>query len=218
MTCPRNVRCEDPVTQEAQALTQMLDSGRSSVQVADALRADSYNMSPNDFNRLIRTIQGTERQDLGDNLVVDRDGNLIIDRGEQQGFVVATRDFDHRQRYADQQRRAGHPGAGGRPDQPGRNSVADGAVHAGIGAITGAAIDGKKGAIAGGIGGLGNVLIDKIGGENQRDPVTDTVVKGTVGAGIGALINGRKGAIAGGAGSVVPNVVDQVIRPERKRN
>jgi hypothetical protein len=88
----------------------------------------------------------------------------------------------------------------------------DGVVHAGIGAVTGAAIDGKKGAIAGGAGGLGNVIVDQIGGPNQRDPVTDTVVKGAIGAAIGAAIDGKKGAIAGGAGSVVPNVIDRAVR------
>lgn len=218
MSCRPNYEC-DPVKQEARTLAHMLDSGRQTGEVADALRADSYNMSPRDFNRLVSEISHHDRRDRGDNLVTDRDGNLIIDNG-RQGFVVATRDFDSRQAQYQQ-----HPGhhrgqqGWGRQDQayPERDPVLNGVVHVGIGAVVGAVVDGKKGAIAGGAGGLGNVVIDGISGPENRDPVADVVVKGAVGAGIGAIIDGKDGAVAGGLGSVAPNIIDRIFNGQRKR-
>ncbi|MBZ0188695.1 MAG: hypothetical protein K8F91_20785 [Candidatus Obscuribacterales bacterium] len=220
MTCQRNFGCADPIQAEANDLAQMLDNGRNTGRVADALRADSYNMAPRDFNRLVNEIQYRDRPDRGDNLVIDQAGNLIIDNGSQ-GFVVATRDFDNQQRYAASQRQQHQPGFSGHQQhgrtepvyqgQQQRDIVVDGVVHTGIGAVTGAIINGKKGAIAGGVGGLGNVVVDNVGGPNNRDPVTDTVVKGAIGAGIGAIIDGKDGAISGAAGSVVPNVIDRIF-------
>ncbi|MGD9683613.1 MAG: hypothetical protein AB7W16_20805 [Candidatus Obscuribacterales bacterium] len=214
----------------------MLDSGRHTGEVADALRADSYNMSPRDFNRLVTEINHHDRRDRGDNLVTDRQGNLIIDTG-RQGFVVATRDFDIRQARLRQQHghhrgqqgwgrqenhgQYGQYGQFEQPGQPGpyyaeRDPVLNGVVHVGIGAVVGAAVDGKKGAIAGGAGGLGNVVIDGISGQQNRDPVADVVVKGIVGAGIGAAIDGKDGAVAGGLGSVAPNIIDRIFSGKKR--
>lgn len=199
----------DPVEQESQVLTRMLDSGRQTEQVANALREDSYNMSPREFNRLVNSMQQRERQDYGDDIYRDRSGNVIISTGEKQ-VIVATRDFDIAQRSAD--RRHGHgdqhnrAGAGNQ-----RDAVTDGVVNGAIGAGIGAVIDGKKGAIAGGAAGVGNVIVDRVGGANNRDDVTDTVVKGAIGAGVGAVIDGKKGAIAGGAGSVGASVIDKIF-------
>ena len=194
----------DHVDRKAQELSRMLDSGNQSGQVADALRRDSFDMNPRDFDSLVNTIRRMERKDRGDNLVVAQNGDLIIDTG-RQGYVVATRDFEMNH-ARDRQAR-------GTRGQNQRNDVlVDGVVHGGIGAVTGAIINGKKGAIAGGVGGVGNVIVDEVGGKDTRDPVTDTVVKGAIGAGIGAIIDGKKGAAAGAAGSIVPNIADRVLR------
>lgn len=199
----------DPVEREAQHLTRLLDSGRHTDEVANALRQDSYNMNPRDFNRMVNSMRNNDNRRVGDNLDVDRNGNLIIDNG-RQGFVVATRDFDERQRYA-QHHHGRHEQYDERYGRADRDAVTDGVVNGAIGAVTGAAIDGRKGAIAGAAGGIGNVIVDRVGGPNNRDEVTDVVVKGAIGAGIGAVIDGKKGAIAGGAGSVVPNIVDKIF-------
>ncbi|MCA9804632.1 MAG: hypothetical protein KC777_21830 [Cyanobacteria bacterium HKST-UBA02] len=230
MSCRQNYEC-DPVKQEARSLSHMLDSGRHTGEVADALRADSYNMSSRDFNRLVTEISHHDRRDRGDNLVTDRQGNLVIDTGHQ-GFVVATRDFDMRQAQYRQQHGHHHgqqawgrqgPGQFGQPGQyeqgnyyDQRDPVLNGVVHVGIGAVVGAAVDGKKGAIAGGAGGLGNVIIDGISGQQNRDPVADVAVKGIVGAGIGAAIDGKDGAVAGGLGSVAPNIIDRIFSGKRR--
>ncbi len=201
----------DPVEREAHDLTRMLDSGRQTEQVANALREDSYNMAPRDFNRLVNSMQRTERQDYGDDIYRDRSGNVVISTGERQ-VVVATRDWEmahrgshERQSSHDQHNRGGHQ----------RDAVTDGVVNGAIGAGIGAVIDGKKGAIAGGAAGVGNVVIDHVAGPNQRDPVADTVLKGAVGAGIGAIVDGKKGAIAGGAGSVGASVIDNLFNKKR---
>jgi hypothetical protein len=207
----------DPIEREAHQLTRMLDSGRQTDDVMHALRADSYNMNPRDFNRMVNMMRNCDNKDMGDNLEIDRAGNLIIDNG-RNGFVVATRDHD--QRVAEEQRR--HDGYGrwderydprygrngGRNE---RDAVTDGVVNGAIGAATGAAIDGRKGAIAGAAGGIGNVIVDRAGGPSNRDDVTDVVVKGAIGAGVGAVIDGKRGAIAGGAGSVGANIIDKIF-------
>ncbi|MBK9145438.1 MAG: hypothetical protein IPM23_23435 [Candidatus Melainabacteria bacterium] len=216
MSCRPNYEC-DPVRQEARTLADMLDTGRQTGEVADALRADSYDMSPRDFKRLVTEISRHDRRDRGDNLVIDRDGNLIIDNG-RQGYVVATRDFDTRQPEQRQSRARHEPN--GQYDQgvyPVRDPVLNGVVHAGIGAVVGAAVNGRRGAIAGGAGGLGNVVIDGISSPENRDPVADVVVKGAVGAGIGAIIDGKDGAVAGGLGSVAPNIIDRIFNGQRRR-
>lgn len=222
--CNNNRRC-DPIEREASDLARRLDTGRQSDNVAAALRDDSYNMSPRDFNRLVNLMNAYDNKRMGDNLENDRFGNLVIDKGRGEAFVVATRDYDDRQRWANNQRyddRHDHRRNGRYDDRyddrygqnypnNGRDAITDGVVNGAIGAVTGAAIDGKKGAIAGAAGGVGNVIVDRVGGQNNRDPVTDVVVKGAIGAGIGAAIDGKKGAIAGGAGSVVPNVIDRIF-------
>lgn len=219
--CNNNRRC-DPIENEARDLARKLDTGRMTDNVAASLRDDSYNMSPREFNRLVNLMHAYDNKRMGDNIANDRFGNLIIDKGRGEAFVVATRDYDEQQRWANNNHRyddrhdhrhddryddrygRGYPNNG-------RDAITDGVVNGAIGAATGAAIDGKKGAIAGAAGGIGNVVVDRVGGPNNRDPVTDVVVKGVIGAGIGAAIDGKKGAIAGGAGSVVPNIVDQIF-------
>lgn len=228
----------DPVEQEARDLTRRLDSGRQTNQVANALREDSYNMSPREFNRLVTLMQHNERPNFGDDIYRDRQGNVVIDTGNRQ-LVVATREFDrqnHRgmpgQRHDDRDNRGAYDQRDGSYDQRdgrydqrdgrygqrdgrlngGRDAVTDGVVNGAIGAGVGAAIDGGRGAIAGGAGGIGNVIVDRVGGgRNDRDPVADAVVKGAIGAGVGAAIDGKKGAISGAAGSLIPNVLDRVI-------
>lgn len=210
----RNDR-RDPVEREAEHLTRLLDTGRHTEDVANALRQDSYNMNPRDFNRMVGIMRNCDDKRVGDNIEVDRKGNLVIDNG-RNGFVVATRDFDERVAAANHRRdeRGNWDERYDRDDRHGRNerdAVTDGVVHGAIGAMTGSAIDGRRGAIAGAAGGIGNVIVDRAGGRNHRDDVEDVVVKGAIGAGIGAIIDGRKGAIAGGAGSVVPNIVDKIF-------
>jgi hypothetical protein len=207
----------DQIEREGRDLARRLDTGRQTEEVAGALRDDSYNMSPRDFARLVNTMRNYDNKRTGDNIEIDRNGNIVLDTG-RQGLVVATRDFDQQQRMAN---RGHHDNRGGYDDRGGydnrgrqnngRDAVTDGVVNGAIGAVTGGAIDGRKGAIAGAAGGIGNVIVDRAGGPNNRDEVTDVVVKGAIGAGIGAVIDGKKGAIAGGAGSVVPNVIDKIF-------
>lgn len=209
-----NSNC-DPVEQEARQLTRMLDSGAETREVAAALREDSYNMSPANFNRMVNQMMRNERKNCGDDLYQDRDGNLIIDGRRGQEFVVATRDFDVRQQAAREQhghRQYGHHDRRGND----RDAVTDGVVNGAIGAVIGGAIDGKKGAIAGGAAGVGNVIVDRAGGRNNRDDVTDVVVKGAIGAGIGAVIDGGKGAKAGAAGSVGASIIDKLFNKHER--
>lgn len=227
-----DVRNSDPVLEEAHDLTRRLDSGRQTAQVANALRDDSYNMSPREFNRLVTLMQNNERRNVGDDIYRDRQGNVVIDTGNRQ-LIVATQDFDrqhnrpmaHRRDDRDDRYDRNARGDGryderdGRYDERngrsrnGRDAVTDGVVNGAIGAGIGAAIDGGRGAIAGGAGGIGNVIVDRAnGGRNDRDPVGDAVVKGAIGAGIGAAIDGKKGAISGAAGSLIPNILDRVIK------
>lgn len=226
----------DPIKSEADRLTRMLDSGRATEEVAQALREDSYNMTRTDFNKLVRTMSSQDQKQYGDNICTDRDGNVVIDTGRDQ-LIIATRDWDnrHASRVPRQNDRRDHDyvrhddrydrrddryernrdydyerHGNGRRDN-GRDAVTDGVVNGAIGAVVGGAIDGKKGAIAGGLGGVGNVVIERSNRDHGRTDVEDFVVKGAVGAGIGAIVNGKKGAIAGAAGSVGANAIDKIF-------
>jgi hypothetical protein len=203
--CNRNC---DPVEAEARSLSRMLDSGRQTEQVANALREDSYNMSPRDFSRLVGLMSQTERKNQGDDIYQDRNGNVIIDTGRQD-IVVATRDFDMQNRNNGQARHDGRYGNNGRGNN--RDAITDGVVNSAIGAVTGGIINGEKGAIAGGAAGVANVVVDRVGGPNNRDEVTDVVVKGAIGAGIGAVIDGKRGAVSGAAGSGAASVIDKIF-------
>jgi hypothetical protein len=71
--------------------------------------------------------------------------------------------------------------------------------------VAGAAIDNRKGAIAGGAGAIAGDVVRRNGGTGDR--VTDTVVQGVTGAVVGAAIDGGKGAKAGAVGAILPGVL-----------
>ncbi len=98
-----------------------------------------------------------------------------------------------------------------------QNGVNDVVINGVVGAAAGAAVDGRKGAIAGGAGAVAGKVIDNMGG-GTGSVVGDTVVKGVVGAVIGGAIDGNKGAKAGAAGSVAGSVLDIFRNRENPNN
>lgn len=226
MSCDRNQPCRpDPIEDEARAIGRLLDN-RQGEQAANYLREDSYNMPPAVFNKLVNRVMENDRQGTGNDLYRDR-GDLVIDMRDRNGnqLVVATRDFDaqrgrvanhrrvddrwnnpydHQPRYEQQQR--GYDPRNGQQ----RDVVTDTVVQGVVGAAAGAAINGRKGALAGGAGAVAGKMVDQIGGPNNRDAVTDTVVKGVVGGVVGGAIDGNKGAKAGAAGAVLGNILERM--------
>jgi hypothetical protein len=155
-------RRPDPIEREANQLTRLMDSGRHTEEVANALRQDSYNMNPRDFNQLVRIMQNCDNKDRGDNIEVDRHGNIVLDDG-RRGMVVATRDWEEEQRYAREHHR--HRDGRQLDNEDLQDAVVKGAVGAGIGAI----IDGKKGAIAGGVGAVTSDVLGHIFKRRERE-------------------------------------------------
>ena len=222
MSCERNQPCRpDPIEDEARAIGRLLDN-RQGEQAANYLREDSYNMPPAVFNRLVNRVMANDRQGTGNDLYSDR-GDLVIDMRNQRGdqIVVATRDYDanhgrvaHHRRVDDRWKQPYEQprydqrqvmGPNGR-----RDVVSDTVIQGVVGAAAGAAIDGRRGAVAGGAGAVAGKMVDQIGGPNNRDAVTDTVVKGVVGAAIGGAVDGNKGAKAGAAGAILGNIIDRM--------
>lgn len=212
----QNNRGRDSVERRAESLTDMLDSGRQTTEVANALREDSYNMSPRDFSRMVSLMQNNERTKVGDDIYKDRTGNVVLDTGNQQ-VVVATRDWDVQNQSArngdnrDDRDSRGERNQRGRQGNGTRETIRDGIVNGAIGAAIGGVMEGKKGLLIGGIAGASGTVVDKVG-ENNRDTITDIAVKGGIGAGIGAIIGDSRGAGVGAAAGTGAAILDKVLK------
>jgi len=226
MSCDRYNPCPDPKFEIARDIAGNLDSHRTE-QAAEKMRDASYGMTQRDFRDTMNIVRQMERRGVGDDVYVNQQGFFVIDTGRQQ-LTVATRDYDQRMAAMRQNDRYGHNPQDGRyPDQrypqermpQGRqqNGVNDTVINGVVGAAAGAAVDGRRGAIAGGAGAVAGKVIDNMGG-GTGSAVGDTVVKGVVGAVIGGAIDGNKGAKAGAVGSVAGSVLDIFRNRENPNN
>lgn len=226
MSCDRYNPCPDPKVETARNIASDLDR-HNTESAAQTMREASYGMSARDFRETIGMARNMERRGVGDDLYINQQGLLIIDTGRQQ-LTVATRDYDQRMAAARQQDRYNqYPQDGRYPDQrypqermpQGRqqSGVNDTVINGVVGAAAGAAVDGRRGAIAGGAGAVAGKVIDNMGG-GTGSAVGDTVVKGVVGAVIGGAIDGNKGAKAGAVGSVAGSVLDIFRNRENPNN
>jgi len=226
MSCDRFNPCPDPKVETARNIASDLDR-HNTESAAQTMREASYGMSARDFRETIGMARNMERRGVGDDLYINQQGLLIIDTGRQQ-LTVATRDYDQRMAAARQNDRYGHHPQDGRhpqnnypqdrlPQGRQQNGVNDVVINGVVGAAAGAAVDGRKGAIAGGAGAVAGKVIDNMGG-GTGSVVGDTVVKGVVGAVIGGAIDGNKGAKAGAAGSVAGSVLDIFRNRENPNN
>lgn len=209
MTChhDRDFDRSDPLLQEAQHIAGALDSSQHA-EAGNALRADSYNMSSQNFAQLVRTIQQMERRDTGDNLVVAPNGDLIIDTG-RQNFVVATRDYDNRQNHQQQQ-----PYRQQRMDQrySRRDPVTGILTDSAIGAGTGAILKGGRGAIDGAVGAASGSVFEQMVGPDA-DPALVLLGKAGFGA-LGGVLADKKdgrGAKIGAISAIAPNVLRMIL-------
>jgi hypothetical protein len=218
------------VRDEARVVADMLDSGRSADQAAQRLYNDFANLAPAQSRCLARQVTELDDKRYGDNatLMSTRNGDVVrIDAYDGSARIVPLpilpqmqiieaprrhdRDYDRDgdRRYQGQPRYGDPQGAvdpryDGRHRQ-GQDPVTGAVVDGVIGGVAGAAIDNRKGAIAGGAGAIAGDVVRRNGGTGDR--VTDTVVQGVTGAVVGAAIDGGKGAKAGAVGAILPGVL-----------
>lgn len=212
----------DGIRQEARTLADMFDRGNMSEQARNRLMDDFRNMSPAQSHVLANELVRMDQKQYGDNVTLTqtRDGKeaLVIDsyNGRREMVTIPSmpnlvlldngrpmRDAHPvmQPRYGDAPQQQGYYEQGQpqrRGDQTSR-VVTDGV----IGAVTGAAVDNRRGAIAGGAGAVVGDVIHP----NSGSAVTDTVVKGVAGAVVGGAIDGNKGAKAGALGSIIPGLL-----------
>lgn len=221
MSCDRNNPCRpDPIREEARAIADMMDSGRQTGQVADALRNDSYNMRPGEFNRMVGMIRNEyDRRNQGDDLIIRNDGALILDTGRDQ-VLVSTRMLEERQaRMADHSRdpryrdvpQQGYPAQvyGPQGERRPNTAVEDLGKNVIIGAGVGGVMSGRKGAAGGAAAGAAETVIDHTGGINTGNQVLDTVAKGAIGYGVGRVVGGNDGGRAGAVTSILGDLLNK---------
>ena len=80
-------RCQDPVDAKANRIADRLDRGNTEG-AASALQREMQNMNPREFRALISRTDAYERKDQGDNLVVNRNGDILIDGARGGLFKV----------------------------------------------------------------------------------------------------------------------------------
>ncbi|MBX9572587.1 MAG: hypothetical protein K2X77_27070 [Candidatus Obscuribacterales bacterium] len=186
--CDNNMRCGagDYVNREARSLAHMLDQGRGE-EVANRLHRDAYNMDHHDFKRLVRQTADMERKGRGDDLHLDRRGQVRIatrdgglypcdiyeDRVVPKPQIIVERPVIIQERPPVVM----HPQPGQAPpyyenyppQPPQRNTTLEGGllggvIGAGIGAIADHKNRGRGAAIGGAAGALGGIL----GGSLER--------------------------------------------------
>ena len=225
MSCDRYNPCPDPKFEIARDIAGNLDSHRTE-QAAEKMRDASYGMTQRDFRDTMNIVRQMERRGVGDDVYVNQQGFFVIDTGRQQ-LTVATRDYDQRMAAMRQNDRYGHNPQDGRyPDQrypqermpQGRqqNGVNDAVINGVVGAAAGAAVDGRKGAIAGGAGAVSGKVIDNMGGTGSA--VGDVLVKGGTAIAIGGAIDGSKGARAAVLGTISGGLLDALRNKENPNN
>lgn len=236
MSCDRQQPCrptlDEQIRGEGQEIAKLLDS-RDPLAAAKYLSHDAYNMPAGQFNAVVREVMRNDRKNSGADLYIDTDGSLVIDtrnKTNDQLVVKQPHQFDRGGRIARvgdeptyrpvperQDPRYGQdPRYSDRQDprQQGRNTAADAAVDMAFGALAGAAVNGRKGAVAGGLGaGAAKVIDSQLG--DQSETVNGTAAKVLIPAAIGGLISGKDGAKAAGAGAAVQAATDWFRKREK---
>jgi len=154
---------------------------------------------PRQMNDLIANVQRRERTDLGDNLEVARDGRLLISKLDSRVQVLSIDASGNRFRQ-DASAHLHGPGLYRSRQEAG---VADYVQRGVVGAITGAAINGRNrghGALEGGVGAIGGKAVKEATGQ---EGATGVVVETLGACGVGAIIGGKNGCKNGAAGSAI---------------
>ena len=111
----REAQVNAHIDRQSNEVARLLDNGRGT-QAADLLRDEARNLSPQEFNRLVKRAERRDDKQYGDNLsIVPGEGLIIIDG--RKGEILVGRLADERQR------RPEPPQHGRRDDARGRAAV-----------------------------------------------------------------------------------------------
>lgn len=211
MTCDRNHPCD------GSSIAKALDYESSNVSQM-LLDAAGLYRDPRAMQNLVADIQRREDPAKGDNLEVARDGRLLISKfnGSVEVLPIDVTGARIRAGAAPAGHPGGHPGdvyrGPGQYASREQAGVGDYVQRGVVGAITGAAVNGRdrgKGAIQGAGGAVAGKAVREVTG--QEGP-TGAVVEGLGACAAGALIGGKDGCKNGAIGSVVGQGLDWLTK------